>query len=212
MDGSDGRYGNSFEFSEPESVPRGHPLHQLFRSVTRRAFSSFRGLYHPDVETHISDEILTEFVHVDRIYRIRDEGGRRLSDLSEMSLERRQSSPSRGVERDLEIHQHTGDFALFMAGLFPEGMERRQSTNPKPLLACIGSTMVSLRQPRDFYIVEGRSAYSHVSRLYERMESPRCGLFQRLSNRFEEYLDLLGWIRDYLKEVPGQEGEAGAIE
>ena len=192
--------------TEPDSVPREHPLRRFFRDITKQAFSRFTALHHPDVELHISDEVLAEFVHVDRIHRFRDSSGRRLSNLTDMTLEARAGRGHGGVERDLELHQHTGDYALFMAGLFPEWVEKGRSTASTPLLACVGSTVVSLDRPRDYYIVEGRSAYSHVAKLYRTLNPPRSGLFDRLSNRFEDYLDLMGCIRDYLKNTPGLDG------
>ncbi len=187
--------------TEPESTPENHPLRDLFRAVTRKAFRGFRGIYHPDVEIHITDEVLSEFVHVDRIHKVRDRRGRRLTDLAEMALETRASSSS-GLERDLELHQHVGDFALFIAGLFPESLERRAPRAASPLLACVGSTVVALDHPRDYYIVEGRSAYAHVARVYENLDPARTGLFDRLAKRFEEYLEVMGRIKSFLHDAP----------
>jgi hypothetical protein len=192
-------------------VPVEHPLRELFREVTHRAFDDFRGLYDPGVEVHIADAILSEFVHVDRLYKVRDSSGAVLSELADVVSEARSSGSSSGVERDLEIHQHTGDYALFVAGLYPESIERRRPVDAKPLLVFVGSSMVRLDRPRDYYIVEGRSAYSHVSRIYERLDPPRSGVFHRLSSRFEEYLEVMGCIRDHLRRSPEPGGEAGLI-
>ena len=189
---------------EPSGIPEEHPLRRLFRSITKKAFSRFAGIYHPAVEQHISDEVLSEFVHIDRIHRIRDASGKQLKSLPEMALEARTGQSCAGVERDLELHQHTGDYALFMAGIFPECIEgRRRPIDAKPLLACVGSSVVALDRPRDYYIVEGRSAYSHVARIYRSLDPPRSGVFDRLANRFEDYLDLMECIRGYLKDSRG---------
>ena len=185
----------------PRSTPREHPLRTFFRAATSWAFARHRGLHEPAIEDHISDGILSEFIHINRIHSIRDEEGEPVSDMSGMAQESLQTSAARsGIERDLEVHQHVGDYALYMAGIFHEYLEREAASNPTPLLACIGSAVVSMREPVDYYIVEGRSAYSHVSRLYRSLDSTRSGVFHRLSNRFEEYLELMGLIRGYIRE------------
>jgi hypothetical protein len=140
---------------------------------------------------------------MDRIYRLRDRTGRQLRELTEMAVEKHSSGAASGLERDLEVHQHVGDYALFMAGLFPEFIERRRRNVDKPLLSYVGSVVVTLNQPRDYYIVEGRSAYSHVARLYTKLDSGRSTVFERLSKRFEDYLDLMGCIRAELREDQG---------
>lgn len=188
----------------PSEIPQEHPLRRLFRSITKQAFSRFSGIYHPAVEQHISDEVLSEFVHVDRIHRVRNSSGEQLKSLPELALEARSGKSCAGVERDLELHQHTGDYALFVAGIFPEYIEeRRRPIDVKPLLACVGSSIVALDHPRDYYVVEGRSAYSHVARIYRSLDPPRSGVFDRLANRFEDYLDLMQCISGYLKEDRG---------
>jgi hypothetical protein len=185
----------------PRSTPREHALRSFFRAATSWAFARHRGLHAPAIEDHISDGILAEFVHVDRIHSLRDDDGEQLAELSDMAQEGLQTTVARsGIERDLEVHQHVGDYALYMAGIFPEFLEREAAQNPTPLLACVGSAVVSMREPVDYYIVEGRSAYSHVSKLYRALDSTRSGVFHRLSNRFEEYLELMGLIRGYIRE------------
>ncbi|MBI4585665.1 MAG: hypothetical protein HY717_16765 [Planctomycetes bacterium] len=211
--------GFAFEFSEdalpeqilPEAIPENHSLRRLFRSATRRAFEERQNLYEPAIEAHIADEILSGFVHVDQIHRIKDSSGRRLTDLTELALEGRLSSRMRGLERDLEVHQHAGDYALFLAGLFPESIKHRHVRRDSPLLVYVGSLLVTIQQPMDYYIVEGRSAYSRVSDIYKELDSSRSHLFHRLSIRFEEYLDLMHLIRDYLGTEPGFETVEGMI-
>ncbi len=211
--------GFTFEFSEdalpektlPEAVPENHALRRLFRSATRRAFEERQNLYEPAIETHITDEILSGFVHIDQIHRIVDSSGRRLMDLADLALEGRLSSPMQGLERDLEVHQHAGDFALFTAGLFPESIAHRHVRRDSPLLVYVGSLLVTIQQPMDYYIVEGRTAYSRVSDIYKELDSSKAHLFHRLSIRFEEYLDLMHLIRDYLGSQPGFETVEGII-
>ena len=181
-------------------VPRTHPLRKLFRWATRKAFRELSDLADRRVERYISEEILGELVHADRIYLIKDARGRRLTELAEMVTERRGEARS-GFERELEVTQHIGDFALFTAGLFPEGLDRKPSES-MPLLARVGHVLVPCSRQLDYYLAEGRAAYRKASELWGRLSPERSSLFDRLSERFEGYVGAMGLIRFYLREDP----------
>ena len=195
---------------DPACIPQDHSLRHYFRQATRRAFSRYRALHHPEIERHIAEEVLGDFVHMDRIYRLKNEDGQRLTDITDMAIEKHRSAEQSGIERDLEVHQHVGDYALFMAGLFPEFIEPKKNKAEKPLLAYVGSILKSLNGPKDYYIVEGSSAYSHVSHLYKRLDPNKSGIFHRLASRFDEYLEVLSTIRVLLAE-PAADGPQGEI-
>lgn len=200
------------QHAEPATIPTNHALRDYFRQATRRAFRRYRALHHPEIERHISEEVLGDFVHMDRIYRLRGEDGKPLTEIGDMAIEKRRVADRSGFERDLEVHQQVGDYALFMAGLFPEFIEGRESRAEKPLLAYVGSLLKALEEPRDYYIVEGSSAYSHVSQLYRRLDSDKSNVFHRLASRFDEYLEVLGTIRAILAEsVSGDGSPTGEI-
>ena len=199
------------ESDGPREVPDDHALRTLFREAARHAFERYRALHDPAIEEHICEEVLGDFVHMDRIYRLHDREGQRLTDLASMAQQPREDAAASGLERDLEVHQHVGDYALFIAGLFPEFIARYENRPDLPLLVCVGSTVVALQEPVTYYIVEGRSAYSHVSRLYKVFDSTRSGVFHRLSMRFEEYLGVMRDIRDYIRQRPEMEDVQGII-
>jgi hypothetical protein len=67
-------------------ISREHPLRQLFGELVRRHF--FRGvqLYDPEVAEYVAG-VLTDFTHVDNLYRIRSARGRRIEEVAEMLVE-----------------------------------------------------------------------------------------------------------------------------
>lgn len=58
-------------------VSRGHPLFRLLAELTRRNFAVNLGWSDPEVIAYLTD-VLVDFVHVDRLFRIRDARGRRI--------------------------------------------------------------------------------------------------------------------------------------
>jgi hypothetical protein len=53
----------------PAPVPRGHPLRRLLCDLTERNFAVHLGWTDPEVIRYVG-ELLTDFVHVDHLYRI----------------------------------------------------------------------------------------------------------------------------------------------
>lgn len=181
-------------------VPRAHPLRKLFRWATHEALGQLSELADGRVETYISEEVLGELVHIDRIYMIRDGRGRRLTDLAEMACERKGIQRT-GLEREMELSQHIGDLALFTAGLFPEGLDR--SAPPlTPLLAYAGEVLVPCSRQLDYYLAEGKYSYRRAAELWEPLSPERAGVFQRLAQHFEGYVGAMGLVRCYLRGDP----------
>jgi len=95
-------------------IPLHHPIRELFLTLTDRGLR----------ESHLSDEeihlylsnLLVEFVHLENLYKVRDESGRRVEYLMDM-LGCAEGAGS--VERS-DIYKHIGDFTLFVLGLYPE--------------------------------------------------------------------------------------------
>lgn len=190
------------------SVPRKHPLRKLFRWATREAFRQLSDLADQRVETYIAEDVLGELVHVDRLYWLRDARGRRLTELAEMVLEKRGTASS-GLEREMEVNQHIGDVALFTAGLFPEGLDRRPAPTA-PLLAHVGDVLVPCSRQLDYYLAEGKYAYRRAGELWERLSPERSWLFGHLAHRFEGYVGAMGLIRAYLHTDPSFRDWRGA--
>ena len=104
-------------------VPVHHPLRTLFAGLTEQAFVSQMGIADPPLVDYITD-LLARFLHVDQVFRLRDSGGRPISELALMAMEA-EKLPATGRTRR-EYYRHIGDFALYYTGLFPEAVNRFQ--------------------------------------------------------------------------------------
>lgn len=79
--------------------------------------------------------MLSEFAHRDRLYRLRDAGGRPLEQVAEMLMEGDLLLNAHNFDREREVHKHVGDFTLFVTGIWPEWHERiRHEPRPDALL------------------------------------------------------------------------------
>ncbi len=71
--------------------------------------------------------MLTEFCRTENVYRVRDVWGNPLQEVGEMLLA---ADPVHGgaasFDEEREIRKHIGDYALFLTGMYPGSIERRQ--------------------------------------------------------------------------------------
>jgi hypothetical protein len=167
----------------PAGVPRGHPLFRLFANLTEQNFSRHLGWPDTEVIGYITD-ILADFVHVDRLFKIRNAQGRRVEEVAEMLAEGDLLHRAESVERERHVHKHIGDYTLFMVGLFPEFLQRIKTskviTSPDALL--------------DFIQV-GKRSYRIVSEFTYGSYGPLAPLFRKLSENFELCVYGLGYVR-----------------
>jgi hypothetical protein len=105
-------------FSQPD-----HPLRRLFAGFTEQTFVTL-GVADPRLVDYLA-ELLTRFVHLDVIYRLRNAQGRRLEEVADMMIEAEALPPEGRTRR--EVHRHIGDFTLFWAGVYPEALQRLRS-------------------------------------------------------------------------------------
>ena len=167
----------------PAGVPKGHPLARLFASLTEQNFASQLGW--PDVEViGYLTGVLTDFVHVDQLFKIRTAQGRRVEDVAEMLLEGHVLHRAQSVEREREVHRHIGDYTLFMTGVFPEFLHRMKRSR----------TMVSSDSLLDFIRV-GKRSYRIVSEFTYGPHGESARLFRKLSENFELCVYGLGYVR-----------------
>jgi hypothetical protein len=162
-----------------------HPLEQFFRQAVRNSYEGKLGLNDPDVTSYVA-HLLCEFSRSDKLYKVRDETGRPIDELADMILAAdpvNGSAPSFDAER--LIRKHIGDYALFVAGMYPEAVEpwrRHRRGNP------------SLEE----LVRAGKESYYIVSQFnlfeYEK-EAP---LFGRLSDWFERCILGLTLVREDL--------------
>ena len=98
-----------------------HPVRRLFAGLTEHAFVSTLGIADPPLVDYVSD-MLTRFLHMDSLHRLRNFEGRPLSEVADMVMEA-ESLPTEGRTRR-EYHRHIGDFTLFWTGLYPDAVQR----------------------------------------------------------------------------------------
>jgi len=173
----------------PEPITRGHPLRRLFTGLTERTF--FEGLAWPDPEvTGYLADLLTDFAHVDNVYRIRNAAGQRMHEVAEMLAEGDLLHRATTLEREREVHKHIGDYTLFMTGLFPEFLARQAKSG--------------LAVSRDAFLDHVRTG-KHSSRVVSAFTLGAYGsaapLFRKLSENFELCVYGLGHVRAELDRL-----------
>ena len=157
-------------------IPSGHPIRFLFQQLTERGMGQ-SNLHDRDTIQYITN-LLTDFVHVENMYRIKDESGRRLEYLFEI-LSRAGAEMSPTVRRD--YYKYLGDLTLFNLGLFPESL-------------IYGHRTVS----PDYYAKTGRRSYTIVA---EMDSSARATLvYRKLSDQFERCVVGLNWVKHYIND------------
>jgi hypothetical protein len=169
----------------PNSSPPAHPLEPFFQQAVRNSYEGKLGLNDPDVTAYVA-RLLCEFSESDKLYQVRDEVGRPIEELRAMMLAAdpiHGSAPSFDAER--AVRKHIGDYALFVAGMYPEAMASdRRLRRHQPSLGEL--------------ILAGKESYFIVSQfnLFEyEQEAP---LFARLSDRFERCILGLTLVREEL--------------
>ncbi|HXR38221.1 MAG TPA: hypothetical protein VN776_03985 [Terracidiphilus sp.] len=169
----------------PNHSAPSHPLEPFFQQAVRNSYEGKLGLNDPDVTAYVA-HLLCEFSEADKLYSVRDEVGRPIEELTQMisaSDPVNGTAPSFDAERALR--KHIGDYALFVAGMYPEAMasDRRMRRHQPSLGELIHAGKES------YYIVSQFNLFE-----YEQ-EAP---LFARLSDRFERCILGLTLVREEL--------------
>ena len=167
----------------PQNQPQSHPLEQFFLQAVRNNYEGKLGLNDPHVTSYVA-HLLCEFSRSDKLYKVRDEMGRPVAELEQMMLAAdpvNGTAPSFDAER--LIRKHIGDYALFVAGMYPEAVEPwRRHRHGHPSL--------------EELVRAGKESYYIVSQfnLFEyEQEAP---LFGRLSDWFERCILGLTLVRE----------------
>jgi hypothetical protein len=154
-----------------------HPLEPFFQQMVRNSYEGKLGLNDPDVTTYVA-RLLCEFSQSDKLYQVRDEMGRPIEELADLVL-----GPAPSFDAERALRKHIGDYALFVAGMYPEAMNsKRRLRRHRPSLGEL--------------IHAGKESYYIVSQfnLFEyEQEAP---LFARLSDRFERCILGLTLVRE----------------
>jgi hypothetical protein len=162
-----------------------HPLEPFFQQAVRNSYEGKLGLNDPDVTAYVA-RLLCEFSAADNLYNMRDEMGRPIEQLTEMV---RAADPVHGpapsFDAERALRKHIGDYALFVAGMYPEAMgSSRRLRHHQPSLGELIQT-----GKESYYIVSQFNLFE-----YEQ-EAP---LFARLSDRFERHILGLTLVREEL--------------
>jgi hypothetical protein len=165
--------------------PQNHPLESFFHQAVRNSYEGKLGINDPDVTGYVA-HLLCEFSQSDKLYKVRDEMGRPISELDKMMTA---ADPINGTaasfDAERRVRKHIGDYALFVAGMYPGAVESwRHRRGSHPSLSEL--------------IHAGKESYFIVSQfnLFEyEQEAP---LFSRLSNWFERCILGLTLVREDL--------------
>jgi hypothetical protein len=145
-----------------------HPLRRLFAGLTEQTFIDTLGLGDPPLVDYLS-ELLSRFIHMDDIFRLRSVRGRRLEEFVDMVLEA-EALPAEGRTRR-EFHRHIGDFTLFWTGVYPEALRHLRSVLSKDHFVD--------------YCEQGKRSYYIASTFEEENYRVQAPVLRRLSQEFE---------------------------
>lgn len=153
-------------------IERSHPLRRLFVELVERRF--FRDLHQDAGVAGYLSELLTDFTHVDNLYRLRNPRSRPLDDVGKMLLESDPLGPQGSFERERAVRKHIGDFTLFFTGMFPEAVAAQRRRRACPRLDLLVD-----------YVQAGKQSYAIVSSFDQFEYRAQAPLFRRLSDSFE---------------------------
>ena len=145
-----------------------HPLRRMFAGLAEQLFLERLGIGDPRLVDYLS-ALLSRFIHMDAIYRIRNAQGRRLEEVADMMLEAEALPPEGRTRR--EVYRHIGDFTLFWTGVYPEALERLRSAMCKDHFID--------------YCQQGKRSYYIASTFADELYREEAPVLRRLSDEFE---------------------------
>jgi len=171
-------------------IPQNHPLRMLFQHLVRGNFRRGAQLDDPEVADYVSN-MLTEFTHVENLYKIRNARGKRLEDVAEMLIESNPLLDAPSFDRERAVRKHVGDFTLFYTGLFPEAVGSLPKLRPLSV-----DTFVD-------YVKAGKESYRIVSAFNMFDYRDEAPLFGRLAYHFEQCVHGLNLVKRDLEQMQG---------
>lgn len=145
-----------------------HPLRRLFAGLTEQTFLTTLGVGDPQVVDYLAS-LLSRFIHMDAVYRLRNVRGERLEEVADMMLDA-QAMPPEGRTRR-EVHRHIGDFTLFWTGVYPEALKRLRNVFSKDHFID--------------YCEQGKRSYYIASTFEDEPYRDEAPVLRRLSDEFE---------------------------
>ncbi|MGB9489853.1 MAG: hypothetical protein WCA92_05240 [Terriglobales bacterium] len=163
-----------------------HPLEKMFVELVGRHYAQELGIRDPEVVGYVAN-LLTEFCDAEQLMKIRNAGGKPLTDVGEMLLESDPIyGPAPSFDRERQVRKHIGDYTLFFAGMFPESINHHR-----------------LRRDRmeDFveWVRAGKESYYIVSK-FEYFEYAKVApMFAQLAHKFEDCVYGLNLVKNELE-------------
>jgi len=154
-------------------------LRELFQGLVEQVFFTEVGICAPAVTDYLSG-LLADFVHVDRIYRMRSVDGRTIRELSRLQADADLGPATAEDYRTLVINRYVGDLTLFWTGMYPETLRRRFQGGIDRLHE---------------YTLQGKRGYEIASALTRPGQVPPADLLRGLSEQFESCMHGLALVR-----------------
>ncbi|MSQ95160.1 MAG: hypothetical protein EXR98_11475 [Gemmataceae bacterium] len=145
-----------------------HPLRHYFSGLAEHTFMADLGVADPPLIDYLS-EMLSRFVHIDTVYKLRSSAGARLEEVAQMLMEVEEMPPEGRTSR--EMHRHIGDFTLFWTGVYPEMLKKLRS--------------VMHTDHFIDYCEQGKRSYYIASTFEAEPFKEESTVLRRLSERFE---------------------------
>ena len=169
-------------------VPESHALQSLFGELIHLHFDQEIGLRDSEVQDYIVN-MLAEFCEVRQLYQIHDANNRPLDDVGEMLLEADPIyGPAPSFDRERQVRKHIGDYTLFLAGMFPDSVNRYRLRRQR------------LENLVDF-IKAGKESYFIVSKFDQFEYAKLAPLFGKLAHEFESCVYGLNLVKGDLDEM-----------
>ena len=168
-----------------------HPLRRLFAGITEQTFNASLGVADPPLTDYLSG-LLSRFIHIEAIYRLKNTQGKPLEEVAEMMIEAEAMPPEGRTAR--EVHRHIGDFTLFWTGVYPEALERLRNALSKDRFID--------------YCAQGKRSYYIASTFEEDPYREEAKVLRRLSSEFELCAYGLNQVRrEWEKAATGADGQ-----
>ncbi|HPC21806.1 MAG TPA: hypothetical protein PK920_04915 [Phycisphaerae bacterium] len=161
-------------------------LRRLFSGLVEQIFMAEVGICAPRLTDYLA-QLLADFLHMDRVFRLRTADGELIREVSRMRAEAEIGMRLGDQTRARHINRYIGDFTLFWAGLYPESLQPRRN---------LGADL--WRQ----YLVEGKTGYELASELSQTEDVPPPELLFDLSRQFESCVHGLHLVRENWEQLP----------
>jgi hypothetical protein len=163
-----------------------HPLRHYFTGLTEQTFMTDLGVADPPLIDYLST-LLSRFVHIDAIFKLRSGAGKRLEEVADMLMEVEAMPPEGRTSR--EVHRHIGDFTLFWTGVYPEVLKTLRSVLHKDHFID--------------YCEQGKRSYYIASTFEDEPFKEEATVLRRISERFELCAFGLTKVREEWERKPG---------